>query len=587
MILRVLQLFLAGVLILSIAYFVMEVSNSPSEDIPNYNVILITVDAVRADHLGSYSYVKDTSPNIDRLAEKGLLFEDAISQASWTRPAIYSLMTGKYINHIGYVGFFEETFRDSDLTIPEILQEEGFFTMGFTNHPALAPETGIARGFDNYTYSSGYHDSLEQGWLNDFEFWDVVLDGLNENHDKRFFMYAHILGAHGPYVLDNESFFDRDCLGNVSYEEMDYMMKHLSMEMFDFDELVVNRTVCMYDSRIKQTDYLIGLLVNKMENLGLFNNTIFILTTDHGEELFEHDIFGHDVSLYNPVLKIPLIIHVPDLGVGLRVREKVQLVDVMPTLLDLLDIRHDLVLSGRSLLPLFEGGNWSERAVISERFENPFLNWSTSFFDEGNTLFVGNVVCYNPNITACVTNLEKYRWFDVDLSRYPQQIELSYPDQKIGFFKCDDEYMFLMAFLFTSSSNSQENFTRYFREYMDSAMCGEFNNSADRHVIGNFSIKMPTGKEFFWTQHTFAVFWDNWKYLYSASGLEELYDLSEDSGETENLVFEYPELVEMLREQYKSYVNITLDLPIQSNMNTTPISEEMIEKLVELGYLTI
>ena len=298
-----------------------------------FNIILISVDCLRPDHLGCYGYNKDTSPNIDRLADEGIIFSNAITAASWTLPAQMSLFTSKYSTTHGVIADGLELDK-SDIALAEILKGHGFITAGFVSGPFMDSYFGFGRGFDLYDdYTIHYdttiasHRGISSPRLN-----EAVLNWLSQNYHSKFFIFIHYFDTHEEYIPPSP------------YKEM------LSDP---------------YDGEIRFVDEHIGVLLNKLKELGVFKNSLIILTADHGDEFMEHSMTGHRHSLFQEVIRIPLIFKLPLINSAKKkLEDYVSIIDIMPTILDISNIPLPDNLEGVSLYPLIYNGTKINRSEI-------------------------------------------------------------------------------------------------------------------------------------------------------------------------------------------------------------------------------
>jgi arylsulfatase A-like enzyme len=316
------------------------------------NIILISLDALRVDHLGCYGYSRDTSPEMDRLAESGVRFDWAICQAPTTLPSHMSTLTSFYPTVHGVkMGRRLAGWR---LTLAEYLRENGYRTAGCTGGGYMRASYGFGQGFE--LYDDAYKSSKRS--LPKIMHW---LDtGLA---DGPFFLLFHTYDIHSPYNSPEpwkEMFTDPDYDGDFqpSSSELERVRKQvesnparghgLSQEDIDF---IVSR----YDAGIRWVDHWIGRLVRGLDERGLLESTWIVITADHGEEFTEHGAFLHG-KLYLTCAHVPLIISGPGAERERRtIPEIVELIDLMPTFLDLAGIAPVDTLQGRSLLPLING----------------------------------------------------------------------------------------------------------------------------------------------------------------------------------------------------------------------------------------
>lgn len=346
------------------------------------NVILISIDTLRADHLGVYGYHRNTSPNIDEFAKKSILFENAISQETWTVPSHISVFTSLYPLSHKVIGP-QDTLNKFIITLPEILKSNGYTTVSFTGGAwTISPRSGLGKGFDVYeqiNYSKTELKDLKKSSAHFLDESNPVFKWLQANHKEKFFLFFHTFSVHEPYItIKNYSkIFDPYYDGNIldSEEELldllwgnfvqnysgksnertflsDVVNPLLNNRINNSNAKDRNHIVAIYDGKILQTDEFIGFFLKRIKELGLFNNTIIILFSDHGEEFWEHDKRGHAQQLYEETIHAPLIMYNPHINQGIRLKEQAELVDIMPTILDMLDIKISSSLQGNSLLPL-------------------------------------------------------------------------------------------------------------------------------------------------------------------------------------------------------------------------------------------
>ncbi len=342
-----------------------------------YNVILISVDSLRADHLSCYGYFRNTSPNIDKLANEGILFEQGISQADWTLPSLVSLFTSKYISVHGICWF--NKLPDSELTFTEVLKKCNYRTAAFYGKLNLT-NSNLFQGFD---FCDGKKDNLAS-------FKDLVPSAINwlkENRNSKFFLFLHGLDVHEPYHTPNENIFDPDYNGIADYICLTKLARHRVYRNFYFTEggkmisltsKDISHIIAHYDAGISYADGFIGELLRSLDELNLTDKTIIILLSSHGEELFDRGvIMQHGPRYYDEIIRVPLIIKHPQIKGSIRIRTQAQLIDVMPTILDFLDIPKNKEIQGNSLISLIEGNASADfnEYVFSGIFTVRSLKW--------------------------------------------------------------------------------------------------------------------------------------------------------------------------------------------------------------------
>lgn len=351
-------------------YFFSEKSVSKNEFLcGNCNVILIAIDDLRPDHLGCYGYYRNTSPNIDRFADESIVFKQTISQAPYSAPSYMSIFTSLY----PYV--HQMTFNNIDkrwvlsksiTTFAEILKKNNYSTASFINNIWLSPYFGYSRGFDLYDEENNSIDTNKD-----------VFKWLAENKNSKFFLFLHYNDVHDPYIIDEEHYklFDENYTDYLSLknlaESVDetcgfcYGNLNTLIENGSFSERDKEVLIAAIDGKIKYTDENIGELLNKIDELGLTKNSIIILIADHGEALMEHGLIGHRYQLYDEEIRVPFIMKYPNIDKRI-INNQTQLIDILPTVLDSLNIEIPNQLQGESLLPLIEGKDNKDRTAYSE-----------------------------------------------------------------------------------------------------------------------------------------------------------------------------------------------------------------------------
>ena len=319
--------------------------SSPDADLePPRGVILISIDTLRADRLGAYGYAKETSPNFDRLAASGVLFEHAIAPYPSTLTSHMSMFTGYYPQEHGVLPP-STVLADSIETLPERFLEHGFRTAGHTEGGFVAGGYGFRRGFEEFT------DTAYQADTDVERTFDRGLAFLRRlGADDRFFLFLHTYSVHDPYTPPEEYqrlFWSQpppdvfassgENLRRINEGELD-----LSAEGLTYFE-------AMYDASVRYVDDVLGRFVAELTESGLLAETLLVVTSDHGEEFLEHGRMAH-TQVYPECLEVPLLIVHPDLATGRSVRGLVELVDLPPTLYELAGLPAPATLSGESLV---------------------------------------------------------------------------------------------------------------------------------------------------------------------------------------------------------------------------------------------
>jgi arylsulfatase A-like enzyme len=347
---------------------------------PPPNVVVILVDALRADRLGAHGYPKPTSPAIDALAAAGVDFRAAFSPATWTKPSIASLFTGLHptehgLMHLGETEPDKVTAEALPRRLPVLaaaFRQGGWATVGVVNQVHLQERLGFARGFDDYVWRRG---------KNAFDLNRLFVDWLAKSDPaKPFFAYVHYLDAHWPYDerLAQEPV---DRFGPIDFENrpprgLKFVADWAEETMTPKDLAALS---ARYDHEIAYVDRAIGELVQALEASGRAENTIVVVTSDHGEGFFEHGMLKHSYAPYEEVSRVPMIVRLPAryaVAPGPR-STVVSVVDLAPTLLDLAGLPPLEGASGESLWPVVRGAEDPSRAVIVQSEEAWALRTAT------------------------------------------------------------------------------------------------------------------------------------------------------------------------------------------------------------------
>ena len=347
------------------------------------NILLISVDTLRPDHLGCYGYARQTSPNIDRLATEGAVFENVISSTSWTLPAHAALFTGLYDSVHGCLDT-NKPLSDNRITLAERLKDAGYTTAGFFSGPYLHPVFGLGQGFDEYVDCTSYsglntEEAKEKGKVDSDQVFDQAVEDitnprvlervstwLRKSPSQPFLLFIHMWDVHYDFIppAPYDKKFDPDYDGWVDGRNVLHDTRIVeTMPKRDLDHLIA-----LYDGEIAWTDEHIGQILKVLEELGLHDSTIVILTADHGTEFFEHGLKTHRQTLYDEVIRIPLIIRFPNhVAAGTRFAEQARIIDVLPTAMDLAGLGEPDDVMGQSLAPLFASAKLKQDSLaISE-----------------------------------------------------------------------------------------------------------------------------------------------------------------------------------------------------------------------------
>jgi len=359
------------------------------------NVVLVTVDSLRTDHLGHYGYDRETSPAIDALAADGLSF-DAYANANWTRASFPSIITSTY--PLEYGGF--EYLSEERTTVGSAVREEGYETAAIHSNLWLSRDYNYDRGFDHF-YDSKSDPSLlakarafvklkldDDGfvyrtlqWLYDTTeekagvdvgqtykdaetITDEAIDWI-ETTSGDFFAWVHYMDVHHPYVPHPEVNEELGLDPGVSEREAIQLRRKMLEEPGEITDAEFQTLVDLYDAEIRYTDEQIERLVDAARARG---ETAVVVTSDHGEEFREHGRFSHQPTMYDEVLQVPIVVQGPDVEADGRQDEQVELLDVAPTVTDLAGAPVPETYRGRSLLAAAGSGGHID--VISETWQN-------------------------------------------------------------------------------------------------------------------------------------------------------------------------------------------------------------------------
>jgi arylsulfatase A-like enzyme len=312
------------------------------------NVILYLVDALRADHLGCYGYGKPVSPHIDAFAREAVLFRHAVAQAPWTRPSVATILTGLLPRTHG-VNRKRQALAAEAVTLAEVLRERGYRTAGFVTNGNVARAFGFAQGFDTYQLlQSRRHSAVDvntqaAAWL------------AAQRGDAPFFLYLHTVEPHAPYNPPTP--FRQRFASGVRGDELTgmHVFKLLSEGRLVPTPALLRDLTSLYDAEIAANDAAFGALRDLLVRRGLWDDTIVVFLSDHGEELFDHGGWQHGRTLHAEMLDVPLIVRVPGAGAGRVVMRQVQHADVMPTILAALHLPPAASVQGRSFLAAVTG----------------------------------------------------------------------------------------------------------------------------------------------------------------------------------------------------------------------------------------
>ncbi|MCK4546843.1 MAG: sulfatase [Candidatus Eisenbacteria sp.] len=371
-------------------------------DLPN--VILVSIDTLRPDHLGCYGYERSTSPTIDSLATRGVLFLNAEAQSPWTLPSHVTLFSSTFPFTHGVVD--DNSRIPADLPMmAEILKGHGYRTAGVVSSFYVGRMFGFERGFDYFEDFAS--DRYQQVFSGSKIMAETVVDrGIQwmRNSGRPFFLFLHFYDAHVNYIVPEpyRSLFEKSYAGGEilynSYEH--YQTQPLTAPQR-------RHVLAQYDAAIAYVDAQIARVLDAIRDSGIADNTILVITSDHGEEFFERGSWGHAHTLYREVLAVPLIVVDPRLpSSGAEIREAARVIDIMPTVLEGLGLPAVEGTQGRSLWPFVS------REPAGER--DPLL------FSESSRYNL-NLVSLSQGTVKAIADFKNHARELFDLSTDPQE----------------------------------------------------------------------------------------------------------------------------------------------------------------------
>jgi arylsulfatase len=360
------------------------------------NVLIIVVDSLRPDHLSCYGYSRETSPTIDQVASQGARFTNAYAQSGHTVESVPSILTSLYPSTHGIDSFYS-ALPSGSLTIFSLAKRHGFITSIFSETPTLTRQYGwdekngidtnssaqSRRGFSIISYYFRLLHLTEKIYslLPNFtrepaptgETKDTVsrfLEFLDGVDDHPFISYIHLMDVHEPYEPKGEY---RDLFARP-FEQPRIKVRDLNRGFYPFDsgsrvsDRQLQDILDRYDETIRLVDQeRLVKIIGGLEQKGLLEKTLIVITADHGEEFYEHEQWFHSTTLFRTLVRVPLIIKLPGQdGPAKRIDEVVRLVDIVPTILDLWDVPKPALLEGQSVIPLIEGNGWVPQSAYSE-----------------------------------------------------------------------------------------------------------------------------------------------------------------------------------------------------------------------------
>ncbi|MFX0039687.1 MAG: sulfatase [Promethearchaeota archaeon] len=370
------------------------------------NIFLITIDCLRADFLGCLGNKNKPTPFLDKLAHEGILFKQTYSNAPYTVGSFPSILTSTY------PALYNDKLELSPYrtTIAEVLKKAGYKTAGLNTNAYLSVYYNYGRGFDYF-----FDVLSEKKKMTKSKFKNIILrlirktplrillkiipilpspqndaqkinkkalKWLKNNKSNPFFIWLHYLDVHGSYIPNrnyrpiskrrmaylNKLIANRNKLVKLNIKknlDLKYLSKKYTQKITKED---IKDIVRLYESNIRCVDDQLSIFFKNLKRLNLYNNSLFIITSDHGEEFYEHGLFSHFGQLYDELIHVPLIFKGPNLPKRCKIETLISLIDLAPTILDYLNLKKEDNFLGKSFLPLFakSEGNYNRKFVVSE-----------------------------------------------------------------------------------------------------------------------------------------------------------------------------------------------------------------------------
>jgi arylsulfatase A-like enzyme len=362
---RKMTVFWTAVIALSFIVFLTNLVTYLVRHKSNYkgpNVLIVSIDTLRADRLGTYGSVTAQTPTLDQLGAQGAVFDNAYANSSWTLPSHAALFTGLTPTHLG-IRKVEDRLGPGALSLAEVLKNFGYMTRAITSYILVSSAYGFEQGFDNFIYDKHFRAEDVVNRAGKF------IRGIGK---KKFFLFLHMFDPHWPYKPEAEyakRFYYQmptpdiiDLHNTEDYYEWAEKALRGSQEMIDF-------SFAMYDAEIAYVDTQLKRLFEMMAERKLLDNTIVVVLSDHGEEFREHGLMGHGLTLYEESIRIPMIVRFPKLvPAGSRLDLRVQIADVFNTVLSMAGIEQPKKESvGKDLLAeVFTRGSEDPGVILAE-----------------------------------------------------------------------------------------------------------------------------------------------------------------------------------------------------------------------------
>jgi hypothetical protein len=322
------------------------------------NVILVSIDTLRADHLGAYGYERNTSPHMDALAASSLFFADATAQAPYTLPSHVTMLSGQFPSVHGVQELGRVVTSERTTLLSETLAARGYRTMAFTGGGYVASPFGLDRGFDRFVTIDAFKPWDADTRCGDLSGPDAFIAWIQRTKGERFLLFLHTFVVHN---YDPPPGYEGRFRSSDEDIDLRRWVRGRYARFNGIPDAALQRVVDTYDDAIAYADDVVGRMLATLEAEGLADDTIVVVTSDHGEELFDRGSIQHGDTLYEEITRVPLIVHVPGTAPG-RIETPVMVADVTPTILGALGLPPDPRMQGVDL----SKGRAPERSVWSE-----------------------------------------------------------------------------------------------------------------------------------------------------------------------------------------------------------------------------
>jgi arylsulfatase A-like enzyme len=344
-------------------------------------ILLVVIDTLRADRIDAFGGTRGATPFLDSLAARSWVFQRAYASSSWTSPSVASLFTSRYPSQHG-VTTFESVMGEEEATLAESLRQFGYATAAFSGNSLVRRDLGFAQGFGHFGAKRGRGFAFRRKYERTDQTGARAVawgDRISEKFGGPLFLYLQVMDPHTPYAPSAEALAwafdgmeppDVDRLNDAVFDRNKRTLATAERDAFER----------LYDAEVRSMDRSLQQTFDAFAERGLLDRAIVVVVSDHGEEFWDHGSVGHTNGLFDEVIRVPMLIHLPGQAERFDVREPVSVLDVAPTLLDLVGAPIPAAFEGRSLRPLLEEG--SGAAAIFRRFFGDRTNPPTPVVSE-------------------------------------------------------------------------------------------------------------------------------------------------------------------------------------------------------------